>query len=63
MAKLPFMAKAKRLQVLHKKEHLDYKYQLWRKTKTLMKKHKYTQPPAATAWPAWLRWVPVWASA
>ena len=44
MAKWPFNAEAKRLRVLHKEEHLDYKSRLWQKTRTLLKKNKYTQP-------------------
>ena len=65
MAKWPFNAKAKWLWVLHKKEHLDYKYWLWRKTKTLMKKHKYTQPRGLLTppWPAPSGWAPAWAQA
>ena len=62
MVKLLFMAEAKRLRALHKKEHLDYKYWLW-KTKIHMKKDKYTQPPAATAWPVRLGWAPAWVRA
>nr|P48433.1 RecName: Full=Transcription factor SOX-3; Short=cSox3 [Gallus gallus]AAA76598.1 Sox3 transcription factor [Gallus gallus] len=47
--KRPFIDEAKRLRAVHMKEYPDYKYRPRRKTKTLLKKDKYSLP--GNLWP------------
>ncbi|KAK7090230.1 hypothetical protein V1264_010055 [Littorina saxatilis] len=53
--KRPFIDEAKRLRAIHMKEHPDYKYRPRRKTKTLMKKDKYSLPGMSAGMPQGVR--------